>query len=159
MSLLEDIGRDEPISPTAFSLAVHNAVSGLFSMARKDTSEVTSIAAMEFVVFQSICEALGQLQNTERVLCVLYDVPLPEFFAKYCAGVPFPYAIAVIISQSGTQAFEFDPAETETTKPCATENFVDSEPFAFLKLLTGLIDSVNLGPGHANWKLNRIADQ
>lgn len=159
MSLLEDIGCDQPISPTAFSLAVHNAVSGLFSIARKDTGETTSIAAMEFVVFQTICEALGQLQNADRVLCVLYDVPLPEFFGKYCAGVPFPYAIAIIVSQSGTQAFEMGPAESKVEETGSPENIVNSEPFAFLKLLTGLTDSVNLGPDHASWKLKRIADQ
>ena len=38
LSLLEQIGRDEPMSPTNFSLAVHNAVSGLFSIALNDTS-------------------------------------------------------------------------------------------------------------------------
>ena len=46
LSLLEEMGRDEPMSPTGFSLAVHNAVSGLFSIVRKDTSMVTSLAAM-----------------------------------------------------------------------------------------------------------------
>jgi hypothetical protein len=39
------------MSPPSFSLAVHNAINGLFSIARKDSSSVTAIVAMQGLVF------------------------------------------------------------------------------------------------------------
>lgn len=156
MSLLEDIGRGEPVSPTAFSLAVHNAVSGLFSIARKDTSEITSIAPMEYIVFQTFCEALGQLQNVEKLMCVIYDVPLPEFFSQYEDGDPFPYAIAMIISRSGNQAFELDFSETLKEECSMTPGITGSESFSLVKLLTGLIDGFSLGSMNSGWSIRKV---
>ena len=63
LSLLEEMGRDEPMSPTGFSLAVHNAVSGLFSIARKDTSMVTSLAAMEGLVLHTYLRRLDSCRS------------------------------------------------------------------------------------------------
>ncbi len=153
ISLLEDIGRGEPLSPTSFSLAVHNAVSGLFSIARSDICGTTSIAAMESVVLQTICEAIGQLQNADRVLCVIYDVPLPEFFQKYCSGDPFPYAIAMIVSRSGSCAYEL---EQEEGKPTIND---EPEPFALLKMLVGLNNTMSLGTASGAWSLTKALGQ
>ena len=99
--LLEGIARDEPMSPTRFSLAVHNAISGLYSIVRKDTSPVTAIAAMENLVLQAFFETLGQLQSSQRVLCVIYDMPLAGFYSQHCSisYEPFPYAVAMILKQ------------------------------------------------------------
>ena len=151
ISVLEDIAREAPISPTSFSLAVHNAISGLFSIARKDTSAITSLAPMDHLVFHTLCEAIGQLQSTEKLLCVIYDAPLPEFFRFYEAGDDFPYAVAMIISCSGTQAFELTSGDTPDKK----FNFAEKEALSLVRLLTGLTDCFNLGPECAGWRLSR----
>jgi len=160
LSLLEDIGRGEAISPTAFSLAVHNAVGGLFSIARKDTSAITSIAPTEYLVFQTLCEALGQLQNVEKLLCVIYDVPLPEFFSQYEDGDSFPYAIAMIISRSGRQAFELEDSTASVQEsgitPSKDPGIIDPESFSLIKMLTGLPGSMDLGPKNNGWSLRKI---
>lgn len=44
--ILRDLAADEPMSPTQFSLSVHNAVIGLWSILRGETSEMTALAAM-----------------------------------------------------------------------------------------------------------------
>ncbi|MBM7456131.1 hypothetical protein HNR62_002012 [Oceanisphaera litoralis] len=100
LSLLEGIADEQPMSPTGFSLAVHNAVSGLISIARKDASEVTAIAAADNLIPLALLEAATQLQERERVLCLVYDVPLPELYQPYSSCEPFPFALAMLLSRS-----------------------------------------------------------
>jgi hypothetical protein len=45
VQMLRSLAAGEPLSPTLFSLAVHNAASGLFSILRADRSESTALAA------------------------------------------------------------------------------------------------------------------
>lgn len=45
LAILSDLAHDEPLSPTQFSLSVHNAIIGLWSIQRGDTSEMTALAA------------------------------------------------------------------------------------------------------------------
>ena len=44
-AILNDLASDEPLSPTQFSLSVHNAIIGLWSIQQQDTSEMTVLAA------------------------------------------------------------------------------------------------------------------
>lgn len=100
LSLLEGIADEQPMSPTGFSLAVHNAVSGLLSIARKDVSEVTAIAATDNLIPLALLEAIMQLQEREQVLCLIYDVPLPDLYQPYSACEPFPFALAMLLSRN-----------------------------------------------------------
>lgn len=99
LELLSGIAEADDMSPTGFSLAVHNAISGLFTIARKDTSPVTSIAATEGLVIHALIEAVGQLETSPAVLCVIYDLPLPDLVKEY-ETIHFPYAVAMVLSRS-----------------------------------------------------------
>ena len=155
LAMLSDIGREDPLSPTQFSLAVHNAISGLFTIARKDTSEVTAIAAMQGLVLQTLFEALGQLQQRERVLCVIYDIPLPEFYLRHSLepGESFPFAVAMILARAGSEenALQLAPAENETS--------TDSEFMHLMRLLCGVSDQALLGQVEALWRVTRSKSQ
>lgn len=153
-SLLRDIGLGEPMSPTSFSLAVHNAVSGLFTIARKDHSEVTAIAAMDGLALQTLFEALGQLQERERVLCVIYDVPLPDFYHQHTDAddLSIPYAIAMIVSQASGERFLLQPSDA--LAPSGTGPG-DTEAMRLLGVLTGVADETLLQQNGAIWKLTR----
>jgi hypothetical protein len=99
LSLLEDIGRHQPLSPTGFSLAVHNAVGGLLSIAKNDQSAMTAIASTENLVLSTFHEALAQLQSYKQVLCVIYDVPLPDLYTAFSDSLPFPLAISFVLTR------------------------------------------------------------
>lgn len=99
LSLLQDMGRKTPLSPTSFSLAVHNAVGGLLSIARKDASPMTAIASSTGLVLSTLHEAAAQLESYNKVLCVIYDVPLPHLYTNYAESLPFPLALAFIVSR------------------------------------------------------------
>ena len=45
LDILSDLANEQPLSPTQFSLSVHNAVIGLWSILRNETSEMTALAA------------------------------------------------------------------------------------------------------------------
>jgi hypothetical protein len=156
-SLLEAMGQGEPMSPTGFSLAVHNAVSGLFSIARNDTSEVTSIAAMEGLVLQTLFEAIGQLQSTEKVLCVIYDTPLPDFYKKYCSDVTesFPYAIAMILGSKVGISCSLEQTRVVRRRNPSDMRQINSEPMTLIGLLAGVADEIELTQNGVKWRLTR----
>ncbi len=156
-SLLRQIGLREQISPANFSLAVHNAVSGLFTIARRDTSEVITIAAMGGLVLPTVFEAIGQLQDSERVLCVIYDIPLQEFFEQHTSEseISFPYAIAMILCRESGQAFSLE-SNAATARSGSTTGETDT--MHLLTLLTGLSTEILLSHNRCVWRVSRIAN-
>jgi Beta-ketoacyl synthase, N-terminal domain len=81
LAMIKVMETGEEISPTAFSLSVHNAIAGLFSIVYGNTSEVTVLAPGEDGIASAFLEALGMLkEGIPEVLIVFYDEPLPDFY-------------------------------------------------------------------------------
>jgi len=103
-AMMEMIEAGEEISPTAFSLSVHNAIAGLFAMAYKNKIQTTVLAPGEEGIAPAFIEALGLLEEGEKeVLIVLYDEPLVEFYpaTPYKLSSDSCCAIALRISKVG----------------------------------------------------------
>jgi hypothetical protein len=103
-SMMEMLEAGEESSPTAFSLSVHNAIAGLFSMAWKNTLQCTVVAPGEEGIAAAFIEALGLLQEgVEQVLLVFYDGPLVEFYpsAPFKLSTDESRALALHIGKSG----------------------------------------------------------
>lgn len=114
LSLLQNIAKDEALSPTGFSLAVHNATVGLLSIARKDPSAVTAIAATEHMIPMALLEAATQLQESTQVLCLICDTPVPELYRPYTESSDIPYTLALVLSRDeGDQITLSHQHETE----------------------------------------------
>lgn len=156
LSLLEEMGRDEPMSPTGFSLAVHNAVSGLFSIARQDTSEVTAIAASQGLVSQALIETAGQLLHRERVLCVIYDVPLPALYQNYTRSDPFPYAIAMILNRNKGERYSLEQSDHATDSATQLTAELDTQPLRLIELLAGVSSKAVFESKRSGWLLSRV---
>lgn len=155
-SLLEEMGKDEPMSPTGFSLAVHNAVSGLFSIARNDTSEVTAIAASEGLVTQALIETAGQLLSRERVLCVIYDVPLPTLYQNYTETDPFPYAVAIVLSRNTGEEFTLTQTESSPLLESNLTGKLNTQPLRLIELLAGISAQADFPAKGCNWRLCKV---
>jgi Beta-ketoacyl synthase, N-terminal domain len=98
VDLLLDLSRDVPISPTSFGLSVHNAIGGLFSIARGDHSSNVALAAGQSSVEHAVIEACGILAEGEpEVLLVVYDCPLPTPYRAFQDSDEQPYAWAWLI--------------------------------------------------------------
>jgi len=103
-NMMEMIEAGEEISPTAFSLSVHNAIAGLFSMAFKNKSESTVVAPGEEGIAAAFIESTGLLQEgAEQVLVVLYDEPLVNFYpsAPFKLSTDKSCVVALLLSKTG----------------------------------------------------------
>ncbi|MGZ5000160.1 MAG: beta-ketoacyl synthase chain length factor [Methylomonas sp.] len=104
LQMLEILQTGEELSPTAFSLSVHNAIAGLFSIVFKDRLEISVIAPGRDGMASGFLEALGLLQEGHsEVLLVYYDEPLPAFFptAPFALNLSFPCALALRLALAG----------------------------------------------------------
>lgn len=155
LSLLETIAREEPLSPTGFSLAVHNAVSGLFSIVRKDVSAVTAIAATEGLIASMLLEAIGQLEESEKVLCIVYDVPLPELYQPYAQSDAFPYACAMILSRSSGEKIELSHSLSEDENHSLSVDPLNTESLNFIRMLVGRSDEFKSIAYGSCWQVKR----
>lgn len=98
VELLQDLAVGEPQSPTSFSLSVHNAAAGLFSIARGDTANHLALSAREATVEHAAIEACGMLADGEEaVLLVASDCPLPAVYSDFQRDNEQPYAWAWLI--------------------------------------------------------------
>jgi hypothetical protein len=103
--LLIDLAQNLPLSPTAFSLSVHNATGGLFSIARHDHANSLALAAGHSTIEHAAIEACSLLADgASAVLLVASDGPLPEAFGKFtdCNEQPFGWAWLVQAAKTTT---------------------------------------------------------
>ena len=103
-SMIEMLEAGEEISPTTFSLSVHNAIAGLFSIAWQNKLQCTVVAPGEEGLAAAFIEALGLLQEgAEQVLLVFYDEPLVDFYpsAPFKLSADESSALALRIAKSG----------------------------------------------------------
>jgi hypothetical protein len=104
--MLMALAQNEALSPTAFSLSVHNAIGALFSIATGSHVPFTAIAGGIDGVAGGIIEACGQLADGEReVLLVVYDTPLPIIYQPYRDEPEFAYAWAWRMTPPSGESF------------------------------------------------------
>ncbi|WP_164519300.1 beta-ketoacyl synthase chain length factor [Pseudoalteromonas rubra] len=113
--LLAAIAQHELLSPTAFSLSVHNAAAGLYSIITKFTGAVNAISAGDESIFLAILEASVRRQSKalEAIYVVCADQALPSNYSKFGHCNEQDHAIALCFSgaQCGQQyTFERLPA-------------------------------------------------
>lgn len=95
LELLGDLARDEPLSPTAFGLSVHNAIGAMYSITRSDRANYLSLAAGAGSATAALVEAAGLLHDgAPQVMLVCYHAPLPGQYAAFDDEPAAPYAWA-----------------------------------------------------------------
>jgi len=102
--MMEMIENGEEISPTAFSLSVHNAIAGLFSIVYKNRLQSVVLAAGEEGIGVAFIEATGLLkEGHNEVIIVFYDEPLVDFYpsAPYRLSTETSRAVAIKIKKKG----------------------------------------------------------
>lgn len=106
-SILENIAREQPVSPAAFSLSVHNAIAGQWSLINGNTSPMVALASVGGSPVPAILEGMGMLSESScsSVDIVLYEEKRPEFYSPFLSGPDAPMAIALRLSilEEGTE--------------------------------------------------------
>lgn len=149
--ILSDIAHQQEISPTAFSLSVHNAISGQFTIFFNNTHPTTALAPCENDYLITFADALGQLhENAESILLVYYEEALPEFYQPYARSTDYPCAVALRISKPETQHLSTYSLSFTPQNPSVKTD----EPMPILQLIRFLTDDtrpLELG----KWTLSR----
>lgn len=118
LELLSDLARDQALSPTQFSLSVHNAIIGLWSIMRGDTSEMTAIAAQADGLEHAVMEACCLLaEGAPQVLLIITEDEQPELYRPWIDDAPFPYALALRLSPGSDWTLELTPSLEHTPSP------------------------------------------
>ncbi|MBU6420841.1 MAG: beta-ketoacyl synthase chain length factor [Gammaproteobacteria bacterium] len=100
VELLAALARQQPLSPTLFSVSVHNGTAGLYSMARGDRSAATAVAAGADTLGMGLLEAACQVNTgAAHVLFCYADESLPEPYthAPGNAGNCAAFSIAMLL--------------------------------------------------------------
>ncbi len=100
LNLLKQMAEQEILSPTHFSLSVHNAIIGLWSIFRQDESEMTAIAATQDGLEHAVIEAQLLLSSgADSVLLIIAEEQQPELYLPWIKDVPFAYALALQLTR------------------------------------------------------------
>lgn len=109
IELLDQLAHGEALSPTTFSLSVHNATAGLFSIARGDRAVSSAVAGGEASVENGIIEACSLLADgASHVLLVAYDAPIAPLFATFEEHPRDAFAWAWLLAPAGPNAISLE---------------------------------------------------
>ncbi|MFV0454001.1 MAG: beta-ketoacyl synthase chain length factor [Pseudomonas sp.] len=114
-AILSNLARQEALSPTQFSLSVHNAVIGLWSILQNDGSEMTALAAEGDGLEHAVMEAALLLaEGAPAVLLVIAEDQPPSVYQPWIGDVSFPYAVALLLKPGCSWQLHLDAIEDET---------------------------------------------
>lgn len=100
-AMLDEIGRDAPLSPTQFGLSVHNAIAGQWSILRGQRGESVAIAGEADTFEHAIVEAAALLgDGATAVIVVVAEERPAEAYDGWIDDVPFSYAVALRVSRA-----------------------------------------------------------
>lgn len=98
VDLLSALAAGVELSPTSFGLSVHNAVGGLFSMARHDTANCVALAGGDESAEYGVVESCGLFADgATTVLLVVADCPLPPVYERYADVTPAAFAWGCLV--------------------------------------------------------------
>jgi len=96
--MLENLAKDEPISPMTFSLSVHNTAISLLSIMRQDNSHATALAGGDATLETGFVESWALLKEraASSVLLIYCDHVLPEIYSGQTTNVDQNVALAFL---------------------------------------------------------------
>lgn len=134
--LLQCLARDEPLSPTSFSLSVHNAIAGMWSILRKETAESIALAVegdgLESAIIEA-CLLLGA--GHEQVMVVLAEETPPREYTPFISDVPFAYALALVVARGNQFSLRCAAPSTEAAHDEAAGRQALPHPLSLLRHL------------------------
>lgn len=132
LELLQSLALSEPLSPTHFSLSVHNAIAGIYSIARKDHSPTTAISCAQDDVSSALLETqlILEEQKSQYALCVVYDEPLPERYSTTALPTKAYAASFLLCANPNLETQELELSAGTRNKPYTTELTAHVNPSA-----------------------------
>ncbi len=112
--LLQSLAAEEPLSPTAFGLSVHNAIAAQWSIIRRETTESVALSAEDDGLEHALVEAAMLLgEGHEDVLVVLAEEQPPQPYSPWVRDVPYSYAVALHLRPGSDWTLAMAPRQPE----------------------------------------------
>ncbi|MDH5190249.1 MAG: beta-ketoacyl synthase chain length factor [Gammaproteobacteria bacterium] len=150
--LLEELAKNEELSPMAFSQSVHNTVAGLFSIIKKDMSATTSIAGGADTFGYGLLEASIYLKQNpgKKVLVVAFDEPVPDAFGVNNIEPEYGYCVALLLSDENKS-----PIKIEFLKSIKDSDSTEPLAIRFLKFVLNKPLALEVSTESTDWKWTR----
>lgn len=156
LQLLTSLAQQEDLSPTHFSLSVHNAVVGLWSIFRNDTSEMTAIAGVEDGLEHALLEAqLLLAAGAPSVLVIIAEGQQPEAYQPWIDDVPFAYAVALQIVPG--DRFQLTLSTAVEVQPPVAKTWPHA--LQLLPVLLGMQQQLLLRTAQRQWHWRHLSDE
>lgn len=155
-SLLDSIALKESLSPTGFSMSVHNASAGLFSILTNNLSASNTVSAGKESLLMALIDAYAKLKNDnlDHVLVVHCDQALPIEYLEYQDEKQIDHCLAMLISKSIATGKEL--TVEHSNKMPLDENAWLPHGITFGQFLTGKKSSCLLQGRHNNWSVKAL---
>ncbi len=131
--MLHGMAGREDVSPSRFSLCVHNAIAGLSSLHSASFLPYVSLAGGTEGMFAAFLEAAGCLLDAPKVLVVWYGQALPEAYQSYIATPETTWALAMVLARAGGPGRQLRLARRPGNGPAADEDGAQSLVQAILE--------------------------
>ena len=108
---------DADVSPTQFSMSVHNAIAGLLSVISQDDSKYIVIDSLSGILETALIEATSLLTEHNCVKVIYFDEDLPTELTESTSECNQPIVLLLVI-EKGTEISLSSEANILNIKPC-----------------------------------------
>ena len=117
--IIQSIVEGQAVSPTDFSMSVHNTASGLSTILSKNTMEISSISAGSDGFQQGLFEVQAFFsQGAEKVILVEFDDRVPNLYQTGGRFEIAPYACGFVFSPEKEYQYElYSPPRPLSQQP------------------------------------------
>lgn len=151
--ILADIATNSPVSPTQFSLTVHNAIPGILSIHTVARRNISSIAAGKNGLVPTLLEATGLLSSScHRVVCLLADVPLPDIYRQQGYGPEKAYSVVFEVTNQDGIGLSMTCLGGSGSDDSGASHLAAIEFIDFLNISERKFETVHNG---SHWKLEK----
>ncbi|HDZ56554.1 MAG TPA: hypothetical protein ENI17_13510 [Pseudomonas xinjiangensis] len=129
LEMLQGLEAGDPVSPSSFSMSVHNAVLGVYSIARHHRGPTQAISACGYEFDALITEAAGYLATGQQaVIAIFSEGEIPGPFQAHTEFPPCPCVVALRLTGETGQRLMSEPAsEPERPTPLQVINWLNQD--------------------------------
>lgn len=134
-ALWQSLLQEGDVSPTSFSLSVHNALVGQWSEMRQVKNETTAITAQKDNLESALLEAYLLLkEGHSQVLVVIVETPLAESYnASPIIRPPFAYSLALIVEAGDDYQLNLYPQQAVGSTQNFTQDSANDNALTWVK--------------------------
>jgi hypothetical protein len=146
LSIVEAMLRKQPLSPTDFSLCVHNTPPSLYTIVANSDSSATALAASDSFTYAFV-ESVGYLLDNPQVLFIYADDSVPELYHDV-VDFHYPIALAFLLTHPARQTYSLSVNNSDEN---AKNRAILHPALAFMKFYIMKQNALRLSDGRLNW--------